>query len=186
MKKGLTPAFVKQLQEAAEAGQVVLIPTLAEAALLPPPLPAIPLRGRDEASLAVALCLTFELTRSEAQMLAKLMASEYSTYSELHIAANRNNNETTALRSVPVRLCYLRKKLAAYDIGITTLRKLGYGLRREAREKICRQLVEYDARFIATTPRRKTKLKAASPPKRRRQTPAPTETPTTGTLQERA
>ena len=125
MKKGLTPAFVKQLQEAAEAGQVVLIPTLAEAALLPPPLPAIPLRGRDEASLAVALCLTFELTRSEAQMLAKLMASEYSTYSELHIAANRNNNETTALRSVPVRLCYLRKKLAAYDIGITTLRKLG-------------------------------------------------------------
>jgi hypothetical protein len=106
--------------------------------------PARPLRDRNETSLAAALCLLLELSRSQAQMLTKLMACDYATPEELHIAANRAITPS----SMSTLICELRKKLGRYGIEITTLYRLGYGLRRGAREKICQLLVEYDAGFI--------------------------------------
>jgi len=115
-----------------------------------------PARNRNETSLAAALCLLLELGRSEGLMLAKLMTCDYATPEELHIAANR----TITPSSMSTLICELRKKLAIYSIEITTLYKLGYGLRKGSREKIYRLLVEYDAGFI-TPPE--------GPPKRRAQ-----------------
>jgi len=148
--QGLEPAFIKQIQKAVDQGQIVFAR---------PPAPP-PLRDRDEASLAAALCLSFKLGRSEGQMLAKLMTCDYATQKDLHVAASRNNQKV-ALSSVRVLVCVLRKKLAVHNIEITALWKLGYGLCKEAREKIYRQLAKYDAGF--TTPPEGR----AAPPKRR-------------------
>jgi hypothetical protein len=156
MKKGLEPAFIEQLQKAADRGQVVVIP--------PPATP--PLRDRDKASLAAALCLLFELSRSEGQMLAKLMLCDYCTQEELHIAAN-HDNQKVALSSVRVLICMMRKKLATYHGEITALHKLGYGLRKGSREKIYRLLAKHDAGFITATPPPEGQ---AAPPKRRART----------------
>src|SRR5205809_5253531 len=81
MQKG----FVKQLQEAAEAGQVVLIPTPAKPAprtsATPPP------RHRDEVSLAATLCLMFKLRRSEGQVLMKMATQDFVSKDEIFTAA---------------------------------------------------------------------------------------------------
>jgi hypothetical protein len=159
------PAFVKQLQDAANRGQVVIIP----AAAMPshqPVEPAPPLRDRDKTSLAAALSMAFELSRTEGQVLTKLMTCDYSDFDGLLAAANHENQGVSA-RTLPTLLSKLRKKLAAYDIEITSLRKLGFGLRMETREKICRQLAEYDQ--LIAPPGEKPPSRAA-PAKRRART----------------
>src|SRR5262245_12223397 len=137
MQKGLEPAFIQQLQDAANQGHVVVIPAPVKPQRSPPLL----LRARSEAALAAALCLLFELRRSEGQMLAKLMTCDYCTEKELCIAANRNGQKV-APSSVPVFVSLLRKKLEPYNIEITKLRKLGYGFRGGSRENICQQLAD--------------------------------------------
>jgi len=117
-----------------------------------PPTLVPPLRDRNEASLAAALSLAFELGYNEGRILAKLMASDFGTLKDLHAAANRNN-EKLALDTLRVLISRLRKKLAAHEIEITVLFRLGYGLRKQAREKICQRLAEYDA--LIADPRRR-------------------------------
>jgi len=62
----------------------------------------------------------------------------------------------------------LRKKLLPHGIEITTLWGFGYGLHREAREKLRQQLATYDAKLIPVIDRPRSKPKA--PPKRRART----------------
>src|SRR5262249_41433854 len=102
------PTFAKQLQDAANRGQLVIIPASA----VPPhhPVePALPLRDRDETSLAAALSMAFELSRTEGQVLTKLMTCDYSSFADLLAAANREN-QRVALRTLPKLLSILRKK----------------------------------------------------------------------------
>jgi DNA-binding winged helix-turn-helix (wHTH) protein len=145
MQKG----FVKQLQEAAEAGQVVLIPTPAKPAprtsATPPP------RHRDEVSLAATLCLMFKLRRSEGQVLMKMATQDFVSKDEIFTAAAQSD-QTIADSTVSVLISVLRKKLLPRGIEIITLRGFGYGLRKESRKKICQQLSKYDAGLIPTTP----------------------------------
>jgi hypothetical protein len=146
------PGFNKLLQDAVDQGKIVLIPTPT------PPrqrrtertdtIP--PLRDRDAASLAVVLCLLFNLRRSESQILMKLATQDYATIKELHAAAN-HDEQTVAASSMTVLISGLRKKLAPHGLEITTLRGFGYGLRKESREKICRRLAKYDAGLLSTT-----------------------------------
>jgi hypothetical protein len=142
--------FVKQ---PANQGQVVSVG------------PRTMLRDRDEAALAVALSLALELSRSEGQMLSRMLARDCSTETELHIAANCRNEEVS-LRTMRVLLSRLRKRLTDHDIEITRLRGLGYGLGKPAREKIYRRLAEYDA-LVPLPPKGRTRQQAAAPPKRR-------------------
>jgi hypothetical protein len=170
MPKELGSAFIEELQTAVDQGRtVVLIPGPAK--ITPPPPPP---RKRDEMALIAVLCLLFELRRGEGLMLAKLMACDYCTQAELHNAANCD--KTIAPSTMNVLICKLRKKLAVHNIEITTLYKLGYGLRRAAREKICRRIAEYDAEFIAPA-----ESQLAAPSKRRRRRgrvkPEPSATP---------
>src|SRR5262245_63436679 len=76
----MQPAFVKQLQRALDAGQVVLVPPPAKAPDQPPP------RSRSESSLTAALCLLFKLTRSEGRVLAKLFLRDYGAKEDLQSA----------------------------------------------------------------------------------------------------
>ena len=144
--------FVKQLQNALDQGQVVLIPA-PDWTPNPRPAPATPpQRDRDEASLAAVLCLLFNLRRSEGQVLMKMATQDYVAKKEIHAAAAQDER-TIAESSVSVVISGMRKKLAIYGIEISTLRGFGYGLRRESRGKICRRLAKYDAGLLSTTPR---------------------------------
>src|SRR5258707_61815 len=107
MPKQLEPAFIQQLQDAANQGHVVVIPAPIKPQRTTTSLPL--LRARSEAALAVALCLMFKLGRSEGQMLAKLMACDYCTEKDLQVAANRGN-EKVALSTVRVLISQMRTK----------------------------------------------------------------------------
>jgi len=114
--------------------------------MIPPP-PISPLRDRDEASLAAALCLLFELKHSEGRMLARLLTRECITKEELRAAAS-HDDQPIAVGSIGVFLSTLRAKLRPHNIQITTISRMGYGLRKESRGEIYRRLAESDAGFI--------------------------------------
>jgi DNA-binding winged helix-turn-helix (wHTH) protein len=112
-----------------------------------------PLRDRDEAALAAALCLMFGLRRSEGQVLMLMSTQDFVSKKEIHAAASRDD-QTIAESSVSVLISGLRKKLIVYNIEISTLRGFGYALRKESRGKIYRRLVKYDAALIPTSPQK--------------------------------
>jgi hypothetical protein len=97
---------------------------------------------RDRTALAAVLCLLFDLTRSEGQMLAQLLLYDYSTADELRAAASSTNQPTTT-GTLRVSLSSLRKKLKHYDIHITTIPTLGYGLETRARDRISRHMARH-------------------------------------------
>jgi DNA-binding winged helix-turn-helix (wHTH) protein len=143
--------FVKQLQDAAERGLVVLLPTIRLGQrVVDSPLPQ---RDRDEGSLTVALCLLFKLRRTEGQVLMRMATQDFVSKDEIFAAATQNE-QTKADSTVSVMISTLRKKLLPHGIEIATLRGFGYGLRKESRVKICRRLAKYDAGLIPTTDRR--------------------------------
>jgi hypothetical protein len=132
------PTFVEQVQAAVGRGQVVLIPAPAGPHSLPPSPP------RDEASLAAVLCLLFDLGHSEGRILARMLAYDISSKAELRLAASHNGRMLT-INTTGVLISTLRKKLAAHDIRVTTISSLGYGLERDARDKIHKRLAKHDA-----------------------------------------
>jgi hypothetical protein len=105
-----------------------------------------PLRNRDEAALTVALCLLFDLARTEGRILANLVTREVATQAELRAAINQDRPKV-AISSMKIFVYKLRKKLAGHDIAIRTVHRVGYGLRKDSREKILQQLAGYDAGF---------------------------------------
>jgi hypothetical protein len=157
MQEDPEPTFVKQIQEAVDRGQVVLVPTLG----MPPgqrPTPTTPpQRDRDETSLTAALCLMFGLRRTEGQILMQLATQDYLTKAEIFAAAAQSG-QAVKISTISVLISVLRKKLGAYDIELVTLRGLGWGLHKTSRAKICRRLAKYDAGLIPTSPRSKSKV----------------------------
>jgi hypothetical protein len=154
----LDPAFIQQLEQAVRRGGVVVIPAPDE-----PNAERVLPRFKDEAELAVALSLSLKLGRSEGQILAILLANDCSSEGQLLAAANYGDSPKVSPQSIRVIMSQLRKKLAAFGVEITTLRRLGYGLRSESREEICRRLVRYDALLAITENLNRTSM----PPKRR-------------------
>ena len=145
--------FAKQLQDAVERGQVVLIPAPDRPPSQHPATQATPpQRDRDEKALAAVLCLLFGLRRSEGQVLMKMATQDYVAKKEIHAAAAQDER-TIAESSVSVVISGMRKKLIVHNIEISTLRGFGYALRKESRDRICRRLAKYDAGLIPTTPR---------------------------------
>jgi len=154
MPKALESAFIQQLQDAANQGHVVIIPAPVKPQYAEHTTPL--LRTRSGAALATALCLLFALSRSEAQMLAKLMAVDYCTEDELLVAANCGGQKIRP-SSLRVIVSGLRKKLEPYSVEIIKLRKLGYGLSGGSRENVCQQLADYDALIAQqVAPKRRT------------------------------
>jgi hypothetical protein len=144
------PTFIEQIEAAVAKGQVVLIapPTQPRAPTPPPP------QLRDEASLAAVLCLLFDLGHSEGRILVRMLAYDYSSKPELRLAASHSGRMLT-INTTGVLISSLRKKLAAHDIRITTVSSLGYGLDRDARDKIHQRLARYDAGEMPARPRAK-------------------------------
>jgi hypothetical protein len=120
-----------------------------------PPKPSIPvipsLRDRDEASLAVALCLAFRLPRSQGHALMKLATREFVRKSEISTTAGQNDPRI-ADSTVGVLICKLRKNLTPYNVEIVTLWGSGFAMPKGSREKVFEQLAMYDAGRIHTTP----------------------------------
>ena len=134
----MASSFARMLQEAVDQGQVVLVSAPGRS-----PNPTIPpLRERNEVSLA-ALCLIFKVKRSEAQMLVKLLSQDCSTTEELRAAASHAGKTITS-GTTHIFLSGLRKRLAPFDIQISTIPTLGYGLDGKARDKIHELLTEHD------------------------------------------
>jgi biotin operon repressor len=125
------PAFVAQIQAALDLGQAVIIP--APATPTPPPHDA-------RASHVAALCRLFGLNHREGRILAQLLAYEHSSVEELRAAAS--DYEPIPLGSFRVYLSTLRKKLKTCGIQISSVRKLGYALERNARERIRKLLAK--------------------------------------------
>jgi hypothetical protein len=136
------PTFAKLLQEAVDAGHVVFIhaggPPSASTAVLP--------GERDETPLAAAFGLVFKLSRGESRMLASLMLHEHRSKEDLRAVATYQTSTTGA---VGVTIHTLRKKLKPYNVEIFTVRKLGYGLDKRARDRIQKILAEHDKAIIA-------------------------------------
>jgi hypothetical protein len=82
----MQPAFVKQLQQALDAGQVVLVPPPAKAPEQPP------LRNRSEPALTAAFCLLFKLSRNEGRVLTKLFSHDYGAKKDLQSAESTSAN----------------------------------------------------------------------------------------------
>jgi Transcriptional regulatory protein, C terminal len=136
------PTFTKLLQEAVDAGHVVFVHTPKP----PPTPPIVPLYERDETSLAVALGLVFKLSHSESRILANLMRHEHRSKEELRAIATYNATTTSI---VSVLVYSLRKKLKPYNVEIFTVRKLGYGLDKRARDRIQKIFAAHDKAIIA-------------------------------------
>jgi hypothetical protein len=133
-------SFARLLRQAVEKGQVVLVPAPDRPPeLVRPP----PLALRDENSLVAALCLIFKLRLNEGRMLAGLMSRDYCTKEELRTAA-AYANKTITTGTTHIFLSGLRKRLAPFDIQISTIPTLGYGLDGKARDKLRKMLVEHD------------------------------------------
>jgi Transcriptional regulatory protein, C terminal len=136
------PTLAKLLQEAVDAGHVVFVHTPKP----PPTPPIVPLDERDEASLAAALGLVFKLSPSESCILANLMRREHCSREDLRAIASYS---ATATSIVSVLVCSLRKKLKSYSVEIYTIRKLGYGLDKRARDRIQKILAAHDEAILA-------------------------------------
>jgi hypothetical protein len=90
----MQPTFIKQMiQEAVNQGQVVLVSTPAKPLdQRPKRAPTTPpLRNRDEASLAAALCLMFKLRRSEGQVLMKMATQDFVSKDEIFAAVAQSD-----------------------------------------------------------------------------------------------
>lgn len=125
------PALIKQIQDAVERGQTVIIPA--------PIRPTPPVHDKDAASVA-ALCRLFGLNHREGRILTQLLAYECCSAEELRTSAS--NYQLITLGSFRVYLSMLRKKLKARGIQISNIPRLGYGLEGNAHERIRKQLAE--------------------------------------------
>ena len=115
-----------------------------------------------EVSLTAKICMAFKLTRSEAHMLALLLADGHATKEDLIARESALVGRTVTDNTVQTVICALRKKLTPCGIIITTIPRLGYGLDLEARHKIRSSLARYDAGFPLKRPSR-PKPKAPDP-----------------------
>jgi DNA-binding winged helix-turn-helix (wHTH) protein len=154
------PTFAKQLQDAVERGQVVIVPAPHRSPGRPrtsaAPLP----RNRSKASLTAAFCLTFKLTRAESHTLLQLLVRDYNSKEDLCVAESAFLGRTVSDNTVQTIICALRKKLKPHKIGITTLPGLGYGLDKDARYRIRALLARYDTGFrIHKRPRKPKAIK---------------------------
>lgn len=86
------------------------------------------------------------LTKGEGRMLAILYRQRPATNAALHIAVSGVDPGTTK-KTVEVAMCYLRKKVKAYDIEIETIVGTGYFLTDESRA-IIRALVKDEPRQL--------------------------------------
>src|SRR5262245_35913039 len=109
---------------------------------------------KDEESLIAALCVTFKLTLNEARLLVQLLLHDHRTADDLYAAV-----QTLTPGSARVLLSTMRKKLARYDIWVTAVYGLGYGLRTEDRAKIYKRLNKYDAGIAAAQLRTDQRMK---------------------------
>ena len=113
-------------------------------------LTAPPLRSNDESSLVAICCLLLKLAPIESRAFVKLVKHDHVTREELHAAISHD----TEIKIVDVVIYRLRRKLARHRIEIHTIRKLGYRLHKNARDKIRRILAGYGEEIIsAVTPR---------------------------------
>jgi hypothetical protein len=113
-------SLVEQIRQALDRGQAVVIA---------PPGGTTPGRAAN-ASLAMTLCKTFGLSRSEARMLAHLLNNDYGSDEELCAAA------FIAKGSLRVVMVLLRRKMRPHGIEITVTYKVGYSIDRKSRDRI--------------------------------------------------
>jgi hypothetical protein len=125
----MDPRFLKQIQEAVDRGQTVVISA-----------PAIAPPQRDvDATRIAALSLAFGLGRGEARILAYLLTYGFASASEL--CAQRG----VTAGSLRVFITLLRRKLKPCGAVIRTLPRQGYDLDRKSRAKILRTLAKHGA-----------------------------------------
>jgi hypothetical protein len=129
--------IAKQIEEALAKGQVVLIP-------VPSP------QDRNEASLVAALCQLYQLRRSGARVLAKLVTQDFISKSDV-FAAVRQSEQTMPDGTVNVLIHRLRQKLFPHGVEVRTMRGIGYAFCKGSREKVIWQLAEHDAGRVSIT-----------------------------------
>jgi hypothetical protein len=136
--------IIKQIQAAAQRGQVVVI--------------TLPTTARDnDATIVAALCRAFGLRRGEARMLAWLLAHGSATREELRAAAAHSLDVPATFNSMKVGMWSLRKKLRPHDIEINVTCTVGYSIDKTARNKIADQLRRHDPEIeIAASQRPKS------------------------------
>jgi hypothetical protein len=139
-----SPKLAKQIQQAVDRGQVVLIPAPAppsEATAAPIPLP----HNRSEGALTATFCMLFGLTRCESRMLVRLATQDYGDKNELRAAASAALGRPVTENSIQTMLAGLRKKLKSHGVRIATISGLGYGLDTATRSQLRALLVQHDA-----------------------------------------
>ena len=112
-------------------------------------LTAPPLRSKNESSLVAICCLLLKLAPIESRAFVKLIKHDFVSREELHAAISHD----TDIKIVDVVIYRLRRKLLRHRIEIHTIRKLGYRLHQNARDRIRKILAEYGEEIIsAVTP----------------------------------
>jgi DNA-binding response OmpR family regulator len=91
-------------------------------------------RQRNELSLVAACCVRFELTRSEARALVRLLKYDHATKQDLHSAIYCDSPPPTKIKVLDPIICRLRKKIAPYKIA--NIHGVGFCIEKNARDKI--------------------------------------------------
>jgi hypothetical protein len=98
----------------------------------------------DGTEFLAAICLLFGLRYNEAQILLSLTTHGFRTKEQLGIGSTS---------TMSVTLHTLRKKLKPRGIEITNIKKIGYMIDTQTRDKIHRLLTEHDAGILSTRPK---------------------------------
>src|SRR5262245_5904417 len=107
MEEEPAPGLAKQIQQAVDRGQVVLIPAPAK----PPKADPVPLpRNRSAGALTATFCVLFKLTRSESRMLVWLAVNDYGNRNELREAVSAIAGRPITENTIDVTMSGLRKK----------------------------------------------------------------------------
>jgi hypothetical protein len=116
--------------------------------------------GRSETALVAVLCLLFDLSRSEGGMLGQLLLHDCCDSDGLRMAGGCDGQPLT-IGTMRVILTSLRRKLKHYDVQITCVAKVGYGLAVRDRKRIYAHLTEHDPTIIPERPRPQSQLQYA-------------------------
>jgi len=122
--------FAKQLQDAWERGQLVVIP---------PPTPLLPDKTT---AIAAAFYRMFSLRPGEARILGHLLARGHNSREELCAAAADPGDRPITLESLRVAMSTLRKKTEPHGVAITVVPKLGYALAEQSRGQLRERLAK--------------------------------------------
>jgi hypothetical protein len=134
------------LKEARLSGKILVLP----AADWPPGalnrLPTLPpLRANEVENLLGAFCALFNLTPAESRLVGALLVRADCTKDALHVAMAENGDPTSAIKTVDVVVCKVRKKLRKHGIEITTVWNRGYMITPKYKDVVRGRLRDFRA-----------------------------------------